>query len=267
MPGAQPSANPAQREEFEQRCRDLSRESYLEEMEAQASRAVARATAGHGAAASDLEAMFPNIDADLIRAIHTESPTPQHAIETLLALSAAIAEPVGGSEEAASRRATSPPPLLLGVEDYDKFPCLTDGNGWQAVSQRQLERDDEDLGSAWCDRAKVAARLPQPPLPVPVDSRAWGAARQEAFPSRRAPSGSKGDDECFAPEVETEYEMRQRLGQRRIQHRVQYGRGAGGGRGSPAVEWRPSGPEGRGAGGICHGAESESEESSVDIEG
>lgn len=220
MPGAEPSATPAQREEFEQRCRMLHRTEVSEELEHVTNLRVA---AGSDVSSSQLEVMFPALDPALVRTLSSEAPTPQHAIELLLALSAATAEPVAGAE--APVRPASPPPLNLCVEDHDKFPVLSDSNGWQVASRHQLERnEDEDLGSAWRDRAKAAKDIPAP-RPTMATT---------AVPSRRRPdkpqdcSGDTEKAEIFL----TEYEHRHRAGQRRALRRAQYGRGVRGANGS-----------------------------------
>lgn len=229
MPGAQPSANPAQREEFEQRCRKLHDDAVAEE---QVRAEVKREAAGSRVTTSELEAMFPALDAALVRTLAAEAPTPQHAIETLLALAAATAEPVAGSE-----RAASPPPRDLGVEDMDKFPSLCDGDGWQVVSKQQLERDpDEELGSVWRDRAKAAASKPAPKAtPAAPDASGYGAAR------RRAPRQKDDEHVREQPHLETDYEFRHRIGQKRESNRAKYGRGRGRGRGAGTQAGRAAG--------------------------
>merc|ERR1719221_771921 len=54
------------------------------------------------------------------------------------------------------------PGINLKVADADQFPTLVNSEGWEVVGSRQLEHNAESLGSAWCDRAKVAASLPAP---------------------------------------------------------------------------------------------------------
>mmetsp|Transcript_110814 Transcript_110814/g.220409 ORF Transcript_110814/g.220409 Transcript_110814/m.220409 type:complete len:273 (+) Transcript_110814:136-954(+) len=215
MPGAQPGSNPAQREEFERRCRQIYREEEHETREAALEQ---RAAAGSGAGASDLEAMFPLLDPGLVRAMHAEAPTPQHAIETLLALNAAMAP---GDDEKAVQRAASPPPRQLGVEDHSQFPTLTDGNGWQVVNQTTLDEEPkEELGSIWRDRAKAAADIPAPRAAPPSNAPAWGAKQRQ-----RRPKDNADREEYVLP---TDYDMRQKLGERRARQRAQYGRGASG---------------------------------------
>jgi hypothetical protein len=212
LPGAKPSANPAQREEFEQRCRQLHLEELSEE---RAARREVRMAAGHHVTATDLEEMFPNLDAQLVRALCADAPTPQHAIETLLALAASTAEPVAGGE--APPRATTPPPIDLGVEDHEKFPTLVDSSGWQVASQQQFEKDpDEELGNVWRDRAHAAKDMPAPK-----------ATYTGATVGRRRTGKKEEDCEPLQQEFMTDYEYRQRAGQLRAKHRVLYGRGSG----------------------------------------
>eukprot|EP00928_Gymnodinium_smaydae_P036757 TRINITY_DN2564_c0_g1_i4.p1 TRINITY_DN2564_c0_g1~~TRINITY_DN2564_c0_g1_i4.p1 ORF type:complete len:220 (+),score=52.21 TRINITY_DN2564_c0_g1_i4:102-761(+) len=193
MPGAQPSANPAQREHFEQRCIKLHAEE-VEEKQAVAAENQAAAGAGPASAGSGLESMFPNLDPALIRAICSDSPSQQGAIETLLALSAAAAEPHNGTIEKAA--VPTLPPLNVGLEDHDKFPSLVDSKGWQVGCERQFDfaermagGKDEELGSAWRDHAQTAGEIPAP------QKKAWGPAygagsqrqrRQKVYATSRA---------------------------------------------------------------------------------
>ena len=50
----------------------------------------------------------------------------------------------------------------MGIEDEEKFPVLTDADGWQVLSQRLMREEEEELGSAWCDRAKAVQHMPAP---------------------------------------------------------------------------------------------------------
>jgi len=246
LPGAQPSANPAQREGFEQRCRQLHRDEAEEACEAHEAAAIIDAAAGAKAAASDLEAMFPNLDPGLVRAIHGEAQMPQQAIETLLALSAAVAEPVGSE---GTSRPVSSPPRNLGVDDPHKFPSLLDSDGWQVVSQKQLEQDpDAEPGSEWRDRAKAAADMPAP-RPAPA---ATAPARGQA--TRRRGSSQKEEEREPEQPLVNEYELRQSAGERRVQLRTQYGRS---GRGAAAAHGSGHRAEGRG---VAAGSEVEAPE-------
>jgi len=233
LPGAQPSANPAQREEFEQRCRQLHADEEYERRE-QAAEARAAAGTGPASANSELEAMFPNLDASLVHAIRADAPTAQAAIETLLALSAAAANPAGGDAEEAAR-VPDLPPRDVGVEDHEKFPALMDAGGWQVGGRRAFDHAaaavpeaDEELGSAWRDRAKAAADIVPEQRPAPAP-RAWGP--QAAAARRRREQPKDGDEGAEQPQPLTDWEFRQKAGQRRAKHRALYGRGGRGGRG------------------------------------
>ncbi|CAJ1400295.1 unnamed protein product [Effrenium voratum] len=206
MPGAQPSANPAQREEFEQRCRQLHRDEEKERLERQHEQSMT-AAAREQASVSELQAMFPTLDADLIRVIHAEAPTPQEAVETLLALSVDDDQP----------RAATPPPLDMGMDDHEKFPVLTDAEGWQVVSQKLIDgKKEEDLGSAWCDRAKAVQHMPAAPVPQP-------AAPLPKRKAKKEESKEVEEDDI----LETDYDFRHRIGQNRAKARARFGRGAG----------------------------------------
>jgi len=219
MPGAQPSANPAQRFEFEERCRKLHRD---DESEAQYHKQENQARAGAAATISDLESMFPNLDPALIRTLRAEAPSAQHAIETLLALSAATADP-GPGEQA---RPASPPPVPVGVEDHEKFPSLVDSQGWQVPgSARAREAADQEPGSAWRDRAKAARELPAPKPQPSAAALAWGKKREII---------KKDERDQEAPLPETDYDFRHRAGQKRAENRMQYGRCRGKGVGKGA---------------------------------
>jgi len=255
MPGAQPSANPTQREQFEQRCRKLHRDEISEEQqERQAADAVTRVAGAGAARSSDLEAMFPMLDPALVRTLYAEALSPQHAIETLLALSAASAEPVAGTV-ADAKAGPGKPPWQLGVEDETKFPSLVDGGGWQVASQRQIERDpDEDLGSAWRDRAKTAVDIPGPP-PGPRPA----LVTESAQALRRRTRRSQDDGMEPLTTIMTDYEYRHRVGQMRAKHRQQYGRGRLGAAAQKAATRGKLGG-GRGAGGPEGSGESEASE-------
>jgi len=233
LPGARPGANPAQREEFEERCRLLHRESEAEReaeraerLEASEAEAEAAAVAASVAApaVTDIEAMFPCLDGELVRAIYREARDHQEAIDTLLTLSADAAD--AGADAAAL------PPLDLGVEDHDKFPSLVDAGGWQVATERQFNRDpeNEDLGSAWRDRAKAAQDLPAP-RPTATSGAATSAPRRRASAKE-----NKAVDEPV--QFETDYEFRHRRGQRRSQNKSLYG-----GRGSRRKAGNAKAPE------------------------
>lgn len=208
MPGAQPSANPAQRTEFEERCKQLHHEE--ESASRLDSRGVLARSTG-SATIDELIGMFPSLDPDLVRVLASEGPTPQHAMETLLALVAASSEPT----------VPPPPPKDLPLSDMGAFPSLTDSEGWQVMSQTQFEKDpDEELGSAWRDRAKAVASKPGPP----------SANTSAVVGSTSKRRSSKDKEDGYTAEVlpETDYDFRQRRGQQRAKNRALFGRGGKG---------------------------------------
>lgn len=216
MPGASPSAGPAQRTEFEQRCRKLHDEEATESTE----RAAVAAARRGATSVDELALMFPSLDPDLVRVIAADFPTPQHAIETLLQLVESASEP------------TEPPlpPKDLPLEDLDLFPSLTDKEGWQVVDQKQFDRDpDEELGSAWRDRAKSAASKPAP--------RSSNTSATVAPNQKRRPAKGYDANNAEVPVLESDYDFRQRRGQQRARNRAQFGRGGGKGigRGRPGT--------------------------------
>mmetsp|Transcript_48696 Transcript_48696/g.86526 ORF Transcript_48696/g.86526 Transcript_48696/m.86526 type:complete len:269 (+) Transcript_48696:127-933(+) len=215
MRGAQPSANPAQREEFEQRCQKLYRDLVAEEEQTRVESGLEASSTSN--TETDLGAMFPMLDAALVRMLAAEAPTPQRAIETLLALAAATAEPVVSVPSSAARN--------LGVEDMANFPSLCDSDGWQVVSLQQLERDpNEELGSAWRDRTKAAVGIPAPCATQRAPRVVHAGSR------RRAPRNKDEEHNGDQPQLETDYEFRHRIGEKRAWNRTQFGRGKGSGR-------------------------------------
>merc|ERR1712046_28697 len=97
--------------------------------------------------------------------------------------------------------------------DTDAFPSLVDADGWEVASQRLFDRSlEEDLGSAWCDRAKAVATLPSPP---PATGKGNGNIKKR---TARQDVGNNLE----ASQPETEYELRQRLGQQRIRNRLRF---------------------------------------------
>eukprot|EP00437_Effrenium_voratum_P015597 CAMPEP_0181446466 /NCGR_PEP_ID=MMETSP1110-20121109/26120_1 /TAXON_ID=174948 /ORGANISM="Symbiodinium sp., Strain CCMP421" /LENGTH=265 /DNA_ID=CAMNT_0023570547 /DNA_START=77 /DNA_END=874 /DNA_ORIENTATION=+ len=215
MPGAQPSANPAQREEFENRCRQLHRDEEQERQDRLEKAYEQRAAAAPDlTSTSELEAMFPTLDAELVRSIHAEAQTPQDAVDTLLALTLA-AEPL--------EALPTLPPREVGMDDHDKFPALTDAEGWQVANQKLFDRDpEEDLGSAWRDRAKAAQDMPAPKAAV-------APAKPRSGPAKAKKEGAT-DEKVEDEEVDeflTDYDFRHRVGQQRAKHRARYGRGSG----------------------------------------
>jgi len=213
MPGAQPSANPAQREDFEQRCRLLHEEQRLEELEVPS---LLAKQAGVTIVVQDLQAMFPMLDTDLVYALYTDARTPQHALDTLLELAAAFAEPVPAGDWP-----PSPPPRDVGVHDHDRFPSLCTADGWQVANQRAFDREQEELGTEWCDRAKEAANLPAPMTKPRTLFSAWSV---DATAAHRSNHRRRTVDDACIDLSETEYELRHRVGQERARRRSQHAR-------------------------------------------
>lgn len=203
MPGAQPSCTPAQREEFEQRCRQLHQEEVRAERASMASRAESRATESELAMA-ELEAMFPNIDPGLVRSLAAELPSPQHAIEMLLMLAATMADADGGDE---SHRTPAPEPLDLGVESLERFPSLLDTQGWQVRSHSR----EQEPGCEWRDRAQAARHIAAP-------KKSASSSQVSLEKPRRKPKKSMELDH-EPQQFQTDYEWRLLAGQRRAQRR------------------------------------------------
>lgn len=265
LPGAQPSANPTQREHFEERCKRLHKQ---EEAEWQEEVEHAREVSGTSAALRDneLEAMFPNLDAELVRAIRADAPNAQGAIEVLLALSASAAEVDSGG---AATSMPELPPREVGVEDHEQFPSLVDAGGWQVPSGRAFDlagktpEELEDLGSAWRDQAQAVADVPGPAPQRPQGVTAWGAPVRQRRPKDgevdAVVAASAGPPE--RPQPPTDYDMRQRVGQRRARQKALYS-----GRGGR----KPVGPSTRPGGGCAPrgwGQADEGEESRSDDDG
>merc|ERR1719213_553298 len=106
--------------------------------------------------------MFPALDSALVHALAADAGTPQQAMETLLALAEAVAEPAKVLQ----------PEAELSLQDMDAFPSLMDADGWQVSSQHMFDRTSDDLGSAWRDRAKAVASQPAPQPSLATSARA-----------------------------------------------------------------------------------------------
>jgi len=217
MPGAQPGANPAERERFEQRCRELHQECEQEEREIAAER---RAASGAGRE-TEIQAMFPTLDADLIRGILADASSPQVAIDTLLALVTAVND-VGIPE--GQPPVATPPPRDLGVNSEEYFPSLLDSSGWQVPGRAQLDANESCDTPEYAARAKTGVSAPEPPRAPRAPQGAWGKPRRE-----------KKAEEYAEPEYQpTDYDMRHSAGQKRVQRQTLFGRGAGRGAGARA---------------------------------
>lgn len=279
LPGARASATPAQREAFEQRCREL----YREEVAEYGPHCVDdRAGWGRGAIpVADLEAMFPSLDGALVRALAMEASTVERAVELLLALSAATASPA-----AAEAEGCAPAQHDLGLCDLAAFPVLHDAGGWQVADPRLLG-DGPGAGAAagapqlgppltWSARASAARGHPHAPralaprraaplaapLTAPLAAALAAGIAPPAAPGVAAASEATDD----VPELLTDYEVRHLVGQQRALRRPPRGRGrvSGAGRGlrAPAVaDLCSSGSRGRAGG--PEDSESDSDASSV----
>jgi len=219
LPGARPGANPAARWQFEQRCKELHAEAMVDLQDAkEAQMAIGASTP------SDLEAMFPTLDASLVQLLAAEAPTPQQALETLLALAAATSAPVSSRPQ---------PPLDLGTDDMCEFPSLTDADGWQVPSRRgfQLDQEAEDK-TAWCDHAKRVANLPAPHV---VSRKPQPTARRKQQNAVAAQAAGNLEAEADAQWIDS-YELRQQQGQRRARRLAQHGRGVRGNHQAPDTQ-------------------------------
>merc|ERR1719323_2248498 len=205
-----------------------------EEEEAQCTEeAVVASHAAADTACKDLEEMFPILDPALIHAVVAEALSAEHAVESLLALAASSAEPVGraaGSTASAGEAGTKhlAPEWELGIQDHDKFPSLVDNDGWQVLPSVRLQAEDEEPGSAWRDCAKAAAKKPAP-KPSSQTAVIWS--------SKKKVSMEQKEEEREQVQPLTDYECRHRAGEQKAKHRVQYS--CGGGRGmDPTDETR-----------------------------
>jgi len=207
LPGARPGASSALREQFEDQCRKLHRDEEKDEV---AAADIDSAVVESFAAADDLEAMFPTVEPALIRDLIADASSTEHAVELLLALSASTCEE--SYRDRASVHSERP-------VDANQFPVLVSSDGWQVASKRQLERGEEDLGSAWCDLAKDVADLP---MSQPRRPKVQVAAPQHASSDKQAETVK-----ASATEPQTEYELRWETGQRRMERRSRFGRRVG----------------------------------------
>lgn len=197
MPGAFPGANPAARFEFVERCKEI----HLEDVEDDDSQTWKMSRVA--VQVDDLIAMFPSIDAVLIDALVSDSPTPQHAMETLLALVASTSE-----------LAAEVPARHIGADDLCKFPCLIDGDGWQLPSRRGFELDVEaEDQSVWRDLANNAKNLPS----------VWGPRKSVVPRARRKLDKAKVCDMVEQVGLGA-FELRQVQGERRAKNIAKYGR-------------------------------------------
>lgn len=159
--------------------------------------------------ATDLEAMFPNLDAALVKALSAEAATPQQALETLLKLAASMQSPA----------ATAEPARDVGLESAELFPALLDTDGWQIASTDMLQPalTETTPSISWSERAKAAAAKPAPILTRQCHTR--------SHKLQRAPMGKQARDvDDVLLEIETDYDCRQRMGKQRMENRLRFAR-------------------------------------------
>jgi hypothetical protein len=173
MPGAMPSANSVERERFNQRCISLWKNTQDENGQRSEAQAVCEPQCQDAAEHnSQLEKMVPNLDRELVWNICQETPNMQDAIDTLLALSAAMSTDVAGSTGTANHAGINASTSTMSVsianqleidqKDDGTWPALVGNDGWEAVSYQALQQLEQELGSAWCNTVKDAAALPAP---------------------------------------------------------------------------------------------------------
>lgn len=206
------------RGEFQRRCHEANIEEVQREMRWEQARSSAVLTTTV-ITATTLESMFSTLDPSLVRSISAEAATPQQALQILLALSASIAAPAAVEE---------PPSADIGVDDHEAFPVLLDTDGWQVVSNRAFINHDsgEKTCSAWCDRAKAAAELPQQKIARSTTGASASARQcraQQQFSARSPPTEEGLDHPSLTVAAPAEYLQRQEVGQRHVERRA--GRG------------------------------------------
>lgn len=203
LPGARPSANPAQRHEFERRSKWLHLE---EEIESTQEVLVRQAAAGATIACNELAEMFPMFHPDLVGALRAEAPSAQQAIETLLALSASAAEPANLRASVCNVGEVSgadAPSRDVGIQDHSRFPSLMHHSGQQA--------ETGELGTAWRDRANAAKDKPAPrrcSRPLLMGSKKPGPKKEEVGSAVLQPL--------------SDYESRHLAGEQRRKHRSHF---------------------------------------------
>jgi len=196
LPRSQRKATKAQQGKFEQHCRLLHREDQETSFD--------MAVSDFASVTSTLEEMFPHLDKMLIQSLQMEAGTEREAVEVLLALSAAIQPGTTSLQK----------PRSLGIENHVSFPSLIDADGWQVL----CKRSEEDLGTAWCGRAKAAVdkRVPK--------AVAKPAIMKQAGSGRRRRKVAEVEDTAQEPHFFTDYEYRHEMGWRRAQTRRAWNR-------------------------------------------
>mmetsp|Transcript_78781 Transcript_78781/g.238951 ORF Transcript_78781/g.238951 Transcript_78781/m.238951 type:complete len:257 (+) Transcript_78781:89-859(+) len=217
MPSAWHRAAPGARFNFGLGCQRLQQQVTAECREAAAAQQVPVADDPGG---GGLAAMFPALDASLVQSLTAEARSLPAAIDMLLALTAALAEP----GTAAGAAGATDSGRGIGAEDPAEFPSLGGGSGVQLPAHQCPERSteaEERPGGTWRDRAQAAAVLPAAtPRPRPLAPAPAG--RREPAAARRGEA-----EEAEDAEVETDYDLRHRDGQQRARQRARHGRGVG----------------------------------------
>lgn len=193
MAGAQSRANPAARNRFERRCVEL----HWDECE-DATHNPEEPARIH--LAQNLAVMFPTVDFVLVQEIVAESQTEDQALETLLVLS--------GTDPCAGMSTLPRDP----ANDDESFPALVGSDGWEVPGIRSLELEGSS-GVSWRERVGSAIEHSQP-------QRSQLRTAVPVLP--RPPTSQK--ERVLDPEYETEYDCRQRQGQRRAENKAKYGR-------------------------------------------
>lgn len=200
---------------LEQRCREVYRESEeaqwtVEELPAASSSHDEREL---------LECMFPELEPQLVQELYAEATSPDQAIDTLLTLATATPKSWAAIHSASS---CALPPLArdMGLGNHEQFPSLLDSQGWQVVSGRKLVHDA--VGTMWRDCAQRAVdSIDKTTAPAPAISAVRTREAKVTFiPTQQRLLRPDQNVEERIP-LETEYEFRQRVGQRRAQERAQ----------------------------------------------
>lgn len=160
----------------------------------------------------EIERMFPSLDPTLVQALMREASSPEVGLNTLLALVSSLSDP------ACPQVQTALPPRDLGVEDEISFPSLTDAEGWQIVSQAQLQNESgPNAGFDWAARAKVVSAEVRPTLPL---RKAYSASSQRL--STRQRFESEAAESLDFAEVPTDYELQQQTREQRLRARAKH---------------------------------------------
>lgn len=169
-------------------------------------------------AVAELISMFPMFEPQLIQAIVAEAATLQHAMETLLALAAAVMEPVIVSRDDPSQCGGGPLSHHVRVKIHEHFPLLVDADGWQVTSPHASAWNL--IGTAvcsWSDRAKHAAKLQAPQVDRPKELSGavpWEPSDLDVV--------EEGADETKQYDIDDEYWQSKVPGQRREQRRARH---------------------------------------------